>query len=397
MSAHDVEKQFKLAQNFFTKTVLVIANARLHPEELGGAQRATNRWFNLELPAVDSLQDKLRPWRASSAALEESPPPMVVEVYLDASRLTPSQHVVLPESSLETREEIILERWVVQCEPLADGETPLTDLPAIYKRGISSMRSLYTMARLLPTWTLRQRLVRQRIASIPLRLGVRVNQGSLLDLSSNGLDLSDQISGDVCTIAKFGIEPITTPVGRLTLRASYRNEVAFRVTDASSGGQDDLLEQFLELPERRPLKPVLSFTRPFNDRTRNEAPGARARQASARKLSAASANRLSASPLDPDGPPARQQAELADFVAFIDETRGRVAGSLAACAVQPLDALDKYKQMQTSNLVLSNSITRGARRRSSDLRSRLGFYKDSSADSEIDRTILHGLTKMNDK
>lgn len=431
--SNDTVKQQKLVQNFFTKTVLVIAHSRLHPDECTSSQRPVNRWFNLELPAVDSLHEKLRPWKVSNTSqpTSDAPPPMVIEVYLDTSRLGPGQYVILPDSSLKTREEIVLERWVLQCEPLSKSEDdysvhptkPIEEPAAVYKRGVSSIRSLYTLARLLPTWTLRQRLVRQRIASIPLRIGVRVNQGSALDLSSNGLDLSDQIPGDICTIAKLGLEPIATLVGMVTLRASYRNEIAFKVSGPGTDlpvALDKFLDQCDELPDPRngltaqqintqpqttnniPHKPVLAFTRPF--KAPNVSQPVQSAQQQQRQSSFSAFNstnpRQSPSPNEQFLTEPKQRTELADFMAFLDETSSQVSKSLSPAVKSPSldDALDVYKRMQTSNTALSNSITGGSGRRfSSDMRSRLGFYRDPDAEMEIDKTILNGLTRMDER
>ena len=516
------DKQLRLTQNYFTKTALVIANARLIPEDLPSSQRSTNRWFNLELASVDSLQEKLKPWRPSTEG--ELPPPMVIECFLDSSKLTPSQRIVLPGSSLETSQEIVLERWVVQCELPDELEDQLTskeskdddfsrqskprspELPVVYKRGISSMRSLYTMARLLPAWSLRQRLVKQRLSHIPLKIGIRINQGSLLDMSSNGLDLSDQLQGDSYSISRLSIEPIDTPVGKLTLSASFRNEVECQVVDKNRK-EESIADQLLDFslkpttstgttyslqtnhsssskiasgkqmqtqpphhhqhkettPTPPTHKPVLVFTKPFNDvvprslpsdvslssriSARRSSSNAQMREAQLRgmqsshrlstlsnasiqsNLSSASItstqshhshapgtspnsysprdaihmqnqnqNQIQNQNLNQNQNPAAVQAELSDFVSYLNETQIRVSSSLSISTPtssnnsNPIDRLDKFKKMQSSNFELSNTITRNSRRRSSDLRSRLGFYND--AEETVDRTIVNGLTKV---
>lgn len=229
------------------------------------------------------MRDDLRQWR--TAAESGTPlPPLVVEVYLDVSELKPKQSLVFTDAQGKTwpgeRKEIVLERWIVEFRPDQKGQPE--DLPVVYKRCIVAMRALYTLSRLLPTWSLYQRLTRQKLAASPLRIGCRALDGSRPISSRGRVGLSEKIGASPSStppssalsvspdatshLASYAFSPITTPAGTLNLTISYRTEVNFGIDDADVV----FAQQFLELDRPTELstprsrsRPIVSFTQPF--------------------------------------------------------------------------------------------------------------------------------------
>lgn len=209
-------------------------------------------------------------------------PPLVVEVYLDVSELKPKQSLVFTDAQGSTwpgeRKEIVLERWIVELRP--DQKGPPTEVPILYKRFITAIRALYTLSRLLPSWTLNQRLARQKLAASPLRIGCRAFDGSHPISSKGRVGLSGRIGNSSSTppspqsargpaaphLSSYSFAPLQTPAGTLYTTISYRNEVNFGVDDADTV----FAQQFLELDRptelsipRSRTRPVVSFTQPF--------------------------------------------------------------------------------------------------------------------------------------
>jgi autophagy-related protein 13 len=184
---------------------------------------------------------------------------MIIETYIDASKLSRSQTLVitddtgkswdvlealnssdtLSESTAQGQQhrntEVVLERWKVELKFLdndfPDDFGPV--LPTIYKRSIVFFRSLYVTAHVLPTWKYSQQgmaasihpalSVKSRVLTAPSRNSVSVD--SLRHPLYEGTDavVSDYMFGD-----------LEVPVGRFNASVSYRNECNFRVDDAES-------------------------------------------------------------------------------------------------------------------------------------------------------------------
>lgn len=253
------------------------------------------------------MREDLRQWR--TAAENGTPlPPLVVEIYLDVSELKPKQSLVFTDAQDKTwpceRKEIVLERWIVEFRPDQKGQPE--DLPVVYKRCIVAMRALYTLSRLLPAWSLFQRLTRQKLAASPLRIGCRALDGSRPISSRGRVGLSEKIGSSpgstppstapspspTSHLGSYAFAPISTPAGTLNVTISYRTEVNFGIDDADAV----FAQQFLDLDRptemstpRSRSKPVVSFTQPFRtpepaamntNRTRTPSNGSVARASS---------------------------------------------------------------------------------------------------------------------
>lgn len=180
---------------------------------------------------------------------------MIIETYLDASQLSPSQCLVVVDdngkrwdvlealNTSETSEdsptakkrntEVILERWRLELDPLPIEEVgefgPI--LPTIYKKAIVFFRSLFTAVRVWPAYKFSQQSMTKR-PHPALEVKFRVSTG---EADAAGFDplrqaLSD--ARDVVTDYNFGDLPV--PVGRFCASVTYRNECHFRLDDAES-------------------------------------------------------------------------------------------------------------------------------------------------------------------
>lgn len=203
-------------------------------------------------------RDDLRVWK-NSDAVDNRPPVMVIEIYLDTEGLTNNQSLVIideqgqrydtedalnpsPSSSTggntrSARSEVILERWQIQLsEPPNEVPKDLGQiLPRTYKNSIVLYRSLFTFAKLLPAWKLSKKLSKPRSAHSPPKLKYRIMQKSQISMSSKGdtLTLPLYDSNDRVT-EEFLFDPIDSPAGFLSIHVCYRSNCDFRITDSEA-------------------------------------------------------------------------------------------------------------------------------------------------------------------
>lgn len=153
------------------------------------------------LDDTDVLIDSLAEWKRPDL-LVDRPPPLVIDIYIDAGNLSPNQALIatddegkrwditdaLRAGSEKGRKaaELIVERWIIQLDPTAPSKAD-EQLPNVYKKGVVLFRSLYAYLRMLPAWKLHRRLARQSGSNGGLRLKYRLRQGS--SSSPSSLDL----------------------------------------------------------------------------------------------------------------------------------------------------------------------------------------------------------------
>jgi hypothetical protein len=57
--------------------------------------------FNIATDDIDSLRDELKYWRTlATQSLDEEPPPMIINIYLDTSKLTQNQALIVIDDNL---------------------------------------------------------------------------------------------------------------------------------------------------------------------------------------------------------------------------------------------------------------------------------------------------------
>lgn len=211
--------------------------------------------FQIETDEFEDFRDDLKQWK-TSGSLENTPPPLVIEIYLDISKLKESQSLTIidddgkrwdvmdqlnssgslsgSDSSPYSRNtEVILERWTVELKPT--GNRPTEDfnsiLPTIYKKAIIFFRSIFTTTRLLPAWKFASQSAARNpsLALIP-RCRVRTS-----NTTTHGADLlRDPIDGRPEPVTDYVFGDLDIPGGRLSTSVTYRNDCSFRVDDSEA-------------------------------------------------------------------------------------------------------------------------------------------------------------------
>ncbi|KAG7130685.1 Autophagy-related protein 13 like [Verticillium longisporum] len=259
-TAESFKKLDQIIQNFHTKAASVITESRMNLKSVsatkGSGSKKINKWFQLDTEDFEDFKEDLRIWRTCSA-LDNRPPPLIIETYLDTSRLTSSQSLVIvdengkrwdvmealnssgssddnPNRVMRRNTDVVLERWRIELK--VNSATGLDEfgpiLPTIYKKIIVFFRSLYVTARVLPAWKTSQQALNKSVHPA-LEPKCRILAG---DPSSSRVDrlrhpLHDG-HGEVVTDYLFA--DLEVPVGRLVASVTYRNECSFRIDDAES-------------------------------------------------------------------------------------------------------------------------------------------------------------------
>ncbi|OIW25041.1 hypothetical protein CONLIGDRAFT_656813 [Coniochaeta ligniaria NRRL 30616] len=243
-SREAIKKLDQIVQNFHSKAAVLILQSRIN---------VTPTAFQIETDDIDDFREELKTWKGSGS-YENRPPPMIIETYLDASRLSNSQSLVIVDdngkrwdvlealnssesssggsspSRLQRRNnEVILERWRVElkCIPTDEPDDFAPTLPTIYKRAIVFFRSLYTTVHIMPMWKLSQHKVHPALEVKCRILTGEPDYPGYDPLRQPLYDGSDVVSDYV-----FG--DLEIPVGRFSASVTYRNDCNFRVDDSES-------------------------------------------------------------------------------------------------------------------------------------------------------------------
>lgn len=180
---------------------------------------------------------------------------MIVETYLDASQLSPSQCLVFVDdndkrwdvlealNSSETSDdsptvrsrntEIILERWRFELKPnpTEDVEEYGSILPTIYKKAVVYFRSLLTAALVCPAYKFSQQSMKEGRPSA-LEVKCRILTG---ETETSGPDpLRQPLSDAREAVVDYMFGDLEVPTGRLSASTTYRTECQFKLVDAES-------------------------------------------------------------------------------------------------------------------------------------------------------------------
>ncbi|OBZ85789.1 Autophagy-related protein 13 [Choanephora cucurbitarum] len=254
----------QIIQNFYTKTVQIIIQGRCTPHHdirygkrasLKGSSssRKINKWFNIATEDVEILREELKYWKTMSVQPETEPPSMVLDIYLDTSKLSYHQSLMVADDNLrwgrielnraEHIDRILIESWELSLKhPLPDFAV---DLPNLYKRSIVFFRSLHSLSRLLPGHDLYRQISGSK--DTPLSIGYRLSS-SLSKVYPEEIALNSTIlENDARKPTKnYSFSDIVTPIGTFKLNVSYRRNCDFRVEDT----ERDLSAQFIDMDEK---------------------------------------------------------------------------------------------------------------------------------------------------
>ncbi|KAL5343640.1 autophagy-related protein 13-domain-containing protein [Aspergillus crustosus] len=277
-----IAKITQIISNYFTKAALIVLHSRVElPPALnrGTNTPRVNRWFNVELEETDVLKDTLKTWRTCDA-IDNRPPPMIIETYLDTTGLTHNQALVAldengkrwdvteslaasrgPQSrkSLSKTDEVILERWSVKLGDMP-GTLPAdlgAILPTVYKKSIILFRSLFTFSKFLPAWKFIKRNGRFR-ANPSLRIKYRIlSEQSAQDLSQPDHLTIPLYGGSTKVVDTYSFGITESPAGPFSVDVTYRTSCDFRVDDSEAllssqfmGADDEIFQPSLPYRER---------------------------------------------------------------------------------------------------------------------------------------------------
>ena len=206
---------------------------------------------------------------------QRKPPALVIEIFLDTVELTQNQSLVIVddngkrhgvadglrasspsdiEYSLQGAKsgKIILERWTIEVGGSVAAEDMNDALPNVYKKAVVLFRSLYTTARLLPSWKLYKRTAKQTAHHPVLEPRYRVISSASRPPRSDNLKVPLFEHSEPVT-EEYRFRPSSSPVGPLCINVLYRINCEFRIDDS----EEILSSQFMGLEEAY-FKPSLS-------------------------------------------------------------------------------------------------------------------------------------------
>ena len=92
-------KADSLSLQFISKTAQIIVQSRLK-----GSGSKRNKWFNLELDDYDQLREELKFWKGQLQS--SSTPPLILQIYLDISKLQSTDTLLLASAKTGRRTRI---------------------------------------------------------------------------------------------------------------------------------------------------------------------------------------------------------------------------------------------------------------------------------------------------
>jgi autophagy-related protein 13 len=180
-----------------------------------------------------------------------------VETYLDASKLTSSQSLVVEDDqgqrwdvlealnasnrpsetgsrSQKQNSQVTLERWRIELQDIKEQTADFgSTLPTIYKKCIVFFRSLYATAKFVPAWRFVKGSNKTGSANSLLKLNCRILSGGTPSGRFDALTHPLYESTTPATTDYF-LGTTETPIGKISAQISYRNDFIFRVDDAES-------------------------------------------------------------------------------------------------------------------------------------------------------------------
>ncbi|KAF9125439.1 autophagy protein 13 [Mortierella sp. 14UC] len=243
--------------------------------------------FNLELEDLDIYKEDAKFWR--TMAITDSPPTMLVELFLDTSELSTNQVLVLldennrksrvdlsgtglhsaastPLGQGRIRRNIILESWSLNLSNTPPD--PVPEPPVVYKKSIIFFRSLFAYMRLLPAYQLYRRLKKQ---NHPLRIGFRVSRGqspeeSMFREAEIGIEVP-LIEGETRPmLSEYRFGQVETPLGAFSLKVTYRSNVEFQVDESEAV----LSSRFIDMDENYFTPTIVTHSQESSAPTRRQ-------------------------------------------------------------------------------------------------------------------------------
>ncbi|KAK9803839.1 hypothetical protein WJX73_005890 [Symbiochloris irregularis] len=185
-------------------------------------------WFNLQIEELPVTQSELEHWKRHVTT------PLVLEIYLQPGqpgRLTAAFTRPSSPSDANASEQargMLLERWTLQYlhsapEDRAGTARARLDTPAVYKRMVIMLRSLYSYVRMLPAFRMSRTSKRNPGASFSLQYTIARSPPSA---AAAGKALS--------SMQRFAFTPLDTPWGTLSMGVQYSASAALSLLEQMS-------------------------------------------------------------------------------------------------------------------------------------------------------------------
>lgn len=249
LSRKQQAKLIVVMQNFFTKALQTVVQARSVPEAMlatysdDGQSSKINKWFNLQIPSAGDewLRGEIKQWRAQAEA--SSLPSMIIETYLDLRQISGQEIVILEDDNGGTwtvvegsskKKEVVVERWLIEFDHNLAHSATADELPLIYKEAIVLLRVLYTITRLLPAYKLKKYVTKPLSKNLSLRNRFVDPKQPISSKGRIGLSRSiipHQMLTTESHMTQRSFDPIQTTLGSLRVSVSYRNHYKFKVQD----------------------------------------------------------------------------------------------------------------------------------------------------------------------
>lgn len=267
-------KLTQVIQNFFSKSAQIVFQSRTLHEGTSSLELPTeklddtgsnkvNKWFNIHMYNANEIpKEDLKLWKSFNDL--SNIPPMIIETYLDLRQLSSNQTVVLKDDngnpwtvakSGTKKQEIVLERWLIEFDLDEVSGSIVDELPLIYKQAIILFRSLYGFSYLMPAYKLKKKLAgnRNSVAN-KLSLGNKILDGKQPISSRGRIGLSKSIIPHQMLpeshLSQKNFQPIRTTLGTLKVSIAYRNHHDFCIHE----NEEVLSTHFISMDTTLPTK-----------------------------------------------------------------------------------------------------------------------------------------------
>lgn len=271
-------KLIQVIQNFFSKSAQIVFQARtLHDSSSSrelpvnksedAALNKVNKWFNIHMYNANEIpKEDLKLWKSFHDLSDI--PPMIIETYLDLRQLSSNQTVVLKDDngnpwtvakSGTKKQEIVLERWLIEFDLDEVSGSIVDELPLIYKQAIILFRSLYGFSYLMPAYKLKKKLAGNRSSvANKLTIGNKILDGKQPISSRGRIGLSKSIIPHQMLpeyhLSQKNFQPIRTTLGTLKVSIAYRNHHDFCIHE----NEEVLSTQFISMDTQPSKTPKTS-------------------------------------------------------------------------------------------------------------------------------------------
>ncbi|KAJ3217968.1 autophagy protein 13 [Dinochytrium kinnereticum] len=182
----------------------------------------SNKWFNLDLPEVEPLKSEMKHWRVIALPYFP-PPPLIIDIFLDLSDMTPDSVLILKDEATMRRHRIqggLIYGMNNDRSFSSDGVRKKRILLETWQLSLSFVR-------LLPSYRQFRRL--RKAQNSPLKIGYRLSTARFMPLDEAGLHQVHLNSDPRRCVSEFNFGALNMVNGTFNLHVSYRLQCEFTV------------------------------------------------------------------------------------------------------------------------------------------------------------------------